>query len=251
MEDLFYEIYDALPRGGPGNNESTKKAFKLIPDLPGSPKILDIGCGKGIQTIELMKISDGYMVAVDNHRTFLSALYMNAQKAGISERLSCIQGDMFSLGFKPHTFDLIWSEGAIYILGFEKGLKSCRSFLRTNGCIAVTEITWLKENPPAEVDGFFNQEYPDMHNIQANLEIIDTAGYDLIDYFVLPEEAWWDDYYYPLEERVKEVKPNYKNNKNALKLFDLLHLEIEMYRKYSDYYGYVFYIITPNTPIPF
>ena len=251
MEELFYKIYDALPRGGPGNIESTRKAFDLLADLPEKPDILDIGCGKGIQTIELMNISDGRIVAVDNHRPFLDALKQSAVLTGLSDRLLCLQGDMFSLGFRPNAFDLIWSEGAIYILGFENGLKSCKQLVRANGYVAVTEISWLKENPPIEVAEFFGQEYPDMKDIQGNFEIIEAAGYDLIDYFILPEDAWWDDYYLPLDQQIGDLQSEYKDNAQAQELFEILRLEIDMYRKFSDYYGYVFYIISPNSPVPY
>ena len=248
MEALFYKIYNALPRGGPGNVESTRKAFELLPDLPDNPKILDIGCGKGIHTIELAKMSDGRIVAVDNHRPFLDAHKQSAILAGVSDRLLCLQGDMFSLGFRPNAFDLIWSEGAIYILGFENGLKSCKQLVRENGYVAVTEISWLKENPPSDLSDFFHKEYPDMNDIQGNFEIIDTVGYDLIDYFILTEDAWWDDYYSPLEQKIQELIPEYKDNTDAQELFKSIELEIDMYRKFSDYYGYVFYIISPTIP---
>lgn len=251
MEALFYRIYDALPRGGPGNIESTRKAFELLPDFPDEPKILDIGCGKGIQTIELTKISDGRIIAVDNHRPFLDALRQSVMLTGSSNRLLCLQGDMFSLGFRPKTFDLIWSEGAIYILGFENGLKLCKQLVRENGYVAVTEISWLKENPPSDVADFFDKEYPNMKDIQGNLEIINAVGYDLIDYFILPENAWWDDYYLPLEQQIGNLQSEYKNNAQAQELFEILRLEIDMFRKFSNYYGYVFYIISPNIPVPY
>jgi len=55
--EYFYELFEALPRGGPGDNRSTRRAFNTIPKLPEQPLILDIGCGPGVQTIELAKIS--------------------------------------------------------------------------------------------------------------------------------------------------------------------------------------------------
>ena len=57
--EYFYELFEALPRGAPGDKESTRRAFNTIPNPSEQPLILDIGCGPGVQTIELSKLSKG------------------------------------------------------------------------------------------------------------------------------------------------------------------------------------------------
>ena len=42
------------------------------------------------------------------------------------------------------------------------------------------------------------------------------------------------------------MKRKYKDDKEALHILAATELEIEMFRKYSDYYGYVFYIMQVN-----
>ena len=66
--EYLYELCEALPRSGPGDNESTRRAFNSIPRLKKNPFILDIGCGQGMQTIELAKISDGKIIARYNQQ---------------------------------------------------------------------------------------------------------------------------------------------------------------------------------------
>ena len=70
--------------------------------------------------------------------------------AELSHRLSSIETlakSMDSLTFAEESLDLIWSEGAIYNMGFGKGIEAWRPFLRSGGVLAVSEITWLRPNP--------------------------------------------------------------------------------------------------------
>jgi len=243
MDELIYEVFEALPRQGPGDAQSTRRALELMANLPGKPDILDVGCGVGMHTLELTKLTDGTLTALDNHQPFLDTLRTNADKQDLSAEVRCVHGDMSALNFESESFDAIWSEGAIYIIGFEKGLQEWKKYLRPQGYVAVTEVTWLKENPPGELQKFWEEEYPAINDIDSNLQIIDACGYHLIDRFVLPESAWWDDYYRPLEERIKLTRDNYGDDQQARAFFDALESEIDMYRTYSDYYGYIFYIM--------
>lgn len=243
MDELLYEVFEDLPRQGPGDAHSTRRTLDLMENLPGEPDILDIGCGVGMQTLVLANLIDGTLTALDNHQPFLDTLRANADRKDLSAEIRCVHGDMSSLNFEPESFDAILSEGAIYITGFERGLQEWKKYLRPQGYVAVTEVTWLKENPPGELQKFWEEEYPAINEIDSNLQIIDACGYHLIDKFVLPESAWWDDYYKPLDERVKSMRDNYRDNLQAQAFFDALDKEIDMYRTYSDYYGYVFYIM--------
>jgi ubiquinone/menaquinone biosynthesis C-methylase UbiE len=246
MEKLFLEIYENLPRQGPGSTESTRKAFESISDLPTTPRILDIGCGIGNQTLELARISDGVIVALDSQQSFVDSLRIKSSQLGLTEKVRCVAGDMFSLDFDAGSFDVIWSEGAIYIIGFEKGLREWRKFLAPGGLMAVTEITWLNEGPPEEIETYWKKGYPGMNGLETNLAIAEAAGYRLVEKFVLPEDAWWDDYYDPLEDRILDIRNKYAGDEITRKLCYALELEIDMYRKYSEWYGCVFYILQRN-----
>lgn len=119
MEEFFYEIFEVLPRQGPGNKASTQKAFKAIPRLPPHPKILDIGCGTGAQTFDLAELTNGDITAVDDHSRFIDILNQKAEQAALSHRVHGKVGDMHSLDFRANTFDIIWAEGSIFIIGKE------------------------------------------------------------------------------------------------------------------------------------
>jgi ubiquinone/menaquinone biosynthesis C-methylase UbiE len=240
--NLFFEIHKDIPREGPGDNLSTRKAYQMIEEHLSNPKILDIGCGPGMQTVEIAKLTEGTVLATDMNEGFLDVLSEKMKEFGLTDKVSTQKANMKNLPFKDEQFDLIWSEGAIYIIGFEKGLSEWKRFIKTDGFIAVTELSWLKENPPEESLKFWTDEYPEVDSVEGNIQKAENLGYRLIDTFVLPESAWWDDYYHPLEERLKLFREKYQHDEEALKTIAECQYEIDLYRKYHDYYGYVFYI---------
>lgn len=241
--NTFFEIHSDNLREGPGSFQSTKRAFSLLNRLPDKPNILDVGCGPGQQTLDLAKLSNGTINAIDNHQPFLNALIVKRQKLDLDHRIDVLNGDMFNLGIWNSTFDLIWSEGAIYIIGFERGLIEWKPFLKLNGYIAVSHICWLKENPPKELFNFWNSEYPDITTVQVNLEIINTCGYKIIDHFTLPESDWLENYYKPIEKKLDNMQQLYKNDRTAMEVINMELSEIDLYKEYSDYYGYEFFIM--------
>jgi len=240
MHKIFYEVHSNLPREGPGDNESTKKAYLMLDGLPEKPRTLDVGCGPGMQTITLAKLSNGKITAVDNHQPFLEQLKKKAEEEGISEKINVVNGDMKALNYEDSSFDLIWCEGAIFIIGFEKGLQEWKKLLTNNEYMVVSELAWKQLNAPEEIKQYFKQVYPPIKTIDDNLEIINKAGYKVINHFVLPKEGWWTHYYIPIEAKLPTLKQKYKDDKEATAFLSSQELEIEMYRKYSDYYGYVF-----------
>ncbi len=241
--EIFFELFDGLPRQGPGSNECTKKAYTMLTNLPNQPQILDVGCGVGMQTLELARLSSGKITALDNHQPYLDELEKKAKAANVGDRIETINGSMFKMDFDDESFDVIWSEGAIYIMGLGEGLNAWKKFLKHNGYIVISDIAWLSDEPPGEIVEFWNKEYPDIRHVEKSQTIIKDAGYHEIDHFVLPEAAWWTDFYEPLEKRTQELKIKYENNFKAMEVIESTITEIAMYKKYSDCYGYVFYIM--------
>ena len=241
--DYFFELYDALPRGGPGDNESTCKAFKLVKGLPEKPRILDLGCGPGMQTLELARLSQGKIIALDNHQPFLDKLNHDAQRRGLSAYIETISQDMNWLSFPPESFDLIWSEGALYFMAFENGLKKCRGLLKKNGHLAATELVWLRPDPPDEIKQANLSEYPALTGIENNMAMVRKAGYQLIGHFTLPDASWTKNYYDPMERRIKELKKKYFAGHEARTVFSACQREIDLFRKYSKYFGYEFFVM--------
>ncbi|GLI56505.1 methyltransferase type 11 [Propionigenium maris DSM 9537] len=244
MENIF-KVHRDMPRQGPGDNESTRRALDLTGLSGKSLKVLDIGCGPGMQTVELAKSIEGRITALDFHKKYLEELSGSAEREGIGERIETLEGSMFELEkyFKREEFDLIWSEGAIYIMGFERGLKDVKPFLKSGGYLAVTEITWLEDNPPKEIREFWDTNYPQMGTVKSNEDIAIENGYEVIDTFILPENSWWENYYNPLKERCEFFKREEPTNSDLMEFIKETELEMELFKKYSSSYNYVFYVM--------
>lgn len=240
--EIFFDIHKDLPRQGSGRDEYTQKAFEMIPEIK-QPKILDIGCGPGIQTIKLAKLTDGEIIGIDIHQPYLVQLEKNAKKHNLSNRIKAIKKSMTEMDFQEEYFDIIWAEGVIFIIGFEQGLKEWNKFIKPNGYLAVHEMAWIKNDPPKEIYDYWQKVYPAIATTDKNLKIINKCGYKILGHFPLPEDAWWDLYYTPLEERLQKLKIKYKNNEEALEMIKEEELEIDLFRKYNKWYGSVFYVM--------
>ena len=238
----FLEIYGRLPRAGPGSSECTKQAFDLMSGAVDEPYILDIGCGPGVQTVDLLKVSSGRVLALDFLPLMLERTLANAEKAGVSDRLEVVEQDMARMAFPPSTFDVIWSEGAIYNLGFENGLGAVRSFVRPGGFVAVSEAVWLKTDPPAPAVKFW-EAYPEIDSIENKLIVVDRLGYEQMGHFVLPATAWTADYYDPMEKLLTEKRVEWVGNPDATAVLEEAQSEIDVFREYSGYYSYAFFVM--------
>jgi len=241
--NLFFEVYEALPRQGPGNRASAAKALNLCVDLPPSPAVLDLGCGVGGQTVYLSELTSGPIVAVDSHAPSIERLNETLCKLGLSQRVQALVGDMAHLEQLPQHFDLIWSEGALYNIGIENALRICHGLLRPLGHLVFTDAVWRKKNPPPEVKAGFDADYPAMGRVDDVLAVVANCGFELLGHFTMPDEAWWDDFYRPMEHRIQELRIKYAEDAEALGILDQIAQEPEMHRRYSEYYAYEFFIL--------
>jgi len=242
FRQIFSQVFETLPRQGPGNRACAAKALALCPDLPPSPAVIDLGCGVGGQTLHLAELTTGTIVAVDSHAPSIERLRAKVAEHGLSQRVSPVVGDLAKLEQPPASFDLVWSEGALYNIGIERALRVCHRLLRSGGHLAFTDAVWRKENPPPEVKASFEDDYPTMGRVPDVLAAIERCGFALIDHFTLPDEAWWDDFYTPMRRRIKELRGSYADDPEALAVLDQLAQEPEMHQRYSDYYAYEFFV---------
>ena len=218
MSELFFEVFEHLPRQGPGSRACTARALELCRELPPSPSILDLGCGGGAQTIHLAELSDGKIVAVDAHAPLIERLRGTLAASGLSDRVEPVVGDMERLELDPGSFDLIWSEGAFYNLGIEKALEVCSRFLCPGGYVAFTDAVWRTESPPAEVAAAF-AEYPGMGRATDLLATVERGGFSTTGHFPLPDEAWWEEFYTPMgatrRDATAEVRCRCRGSRDA------------------------------------
>lgn len=242
MMEILFDIHSGTPRQGPGDTESTLKALGMTSPLNKYHSILDVGCGSGAQTKVLWENTEARIVAVDFFSGFIDTLNQQAAASGQGHRVSGKIGDMANLEFDNSVFDLIWSEGAIYVMGFENGLTNWKQFLKPGGYIAVTEVTWLTNNAPEECVQFWNAEYPAITSIEQNLEIIKRCGYENVGHFPLPSRAWTENYYASVKDKLPAMEEKYKDDEFALQIIHMTRNEMELYHAYGDHYGYVFYV---------
>ncbi len=203
--EIFFEVYENLPRQGPGNRTCAARALGLCRGLREFPAILDLGCGVGGQTLQLAELTSGSIVAIDRHAPSIERLRAAIAERGLSQRVSAIVGDMARPEQPCGSFDLIWSEGALYSIGLRNALHVCHGLLRPT-------MGWLDDDVAAI------QEY----------------GFELVGHFTLPDEAWWDDFYTPMETRIAELRGKYANDDKALGILDQLADEPEMHRTSAD-----------------
>ena len=237
----FYELFEKLPRQGPGCREATLRALGLLTDLPADPRVLDIGCGSGVQTLVLAEKLKTKIVAIDNHRPLLDALNLSAKQADLD--IETRELSMVEMSFAQESFDLLWAEGSIFIIGLLRGLRDFARYLKPSGYLAFTELCWFIDDPPAEVKAFFDAEYPDMKTIGEVCQMAADSGYQVIDSFNLPDSAWWDDYYTPMLERIQELKLHRAGVAEAEEVYARCEAEIDMFRRNSNCYGYTFFVL--------
>lgn len=202
-------------------NKYTRKAFQMLPKLE-RPRILDIGCGSGVPTIELAKLSDGEIIGIDIDQSLLNNLNRKIEDEGFSGRVRTMKCSLFEIDLPDESFDIIWAEGSIWIIGFEKGLKEWRRLLKSNGFLVV---------------------HDEIKTVSNELKKIPSCGYKLIDHFSLPEDAHWTEYYRPLEIRIKELREKYNNDPEALKILKQHQNEIDMVKTNPKDYTSAFYLM--------
>ena len=110
------------------------------------------------------------------------------------------------------------------------------------GILAVSEITWLRPDPPDEVRRHWESEYPEIGTASEKIAILEREGYDLLGYTVLPPAAWTDAYYRPTGERIPAFLERHQGEPEAAEVARLEREEADLYRRYQDWFGYGFYI---------
>ncbi|MCP5060889.1 MAG: class I SAM-dependent methyltransferase [Ignavibacteriae bacterium] len=241
--ELLVDFHKDAERQGPGSSVETMKALNLIGVDKNEPlKIADIGCGSGSQTITLAQNTNGQITAVDLFPEFLEKLDNKAKELGLNNRITTLKKSMDNLPFDNEEFDIIWSEGAIYNMGFETGVKEWKNYLKTSGYLAVSEITWITNSRPNEIEEHWNNEYPEIDTASNKIKILEQNGFSPVGYFILPESSWIDNYYQPIEERIDDFLKKHSNSKIAKSIVNGEIEEIRKYKKYKDFFSYGFYI---------
>lgn len=237
----FYELFEDLPRQGPGCEQATLRALSLVKNLPKRPRVLDIGCGSGLQTLILARELKTRILAIDNHRPVLDHLDRAAAQQGLE--IETREFSMIDMPFDEESFDLLWAEGSLFIIGLAKGLKDFRAYLKAGGYLAFSEMCWFVNEPPEEAKAYFDRVYPDIRTADEVCRMAIDSGYRVIESFRQPDSAWWDDYYTPMLERMKELRIKNVGTSEAEAVYAECEVETEMFRRHSKSYGYEFFVL--------
>jgi SAM-dependent methyltransferase len=240
---LLIDLHKEGMRQGPGGDAQTELALELARiDRKAPLKIADIGCGTGASTLLLAKHLNAQITAVDFLQEFLDDLTARAEQAGVADKISKLACSMDDLPFADEELDVIWAEGAIYNIGFEKGVSEWRRFLKTGGVLVASEITWITDSRPSEIQKHWDAEYPEIDVASSKIKVLEKHGYSPIGFFALPEECWLEEYYAPMQNRFEEFLSRHGNSEEARAIVDAERKEIDLYRRYKACYSYGVYI---------
>ena len=251
--DLLIDLHGNANRQGPGSDQTTQQAIQLA-ELDGTKPltIADIGCGTGASSIVLAKIlnkqranesaPNTHITAVDFLQPFLDSLTTRVTEAGFSEAITPLCASMDALPFDDGSFDVLWSEGAIYNIGFQAGIEAWRRYLKPGGVLVVSEITWLTDSRPEAIETYWNTAYPEINTASTKIGQLERHGYSPIGYFTLPESCWLDEYYRPIQKRLDDFLQRHDHSADAQAIAEQEREEIALYEQYKDYYSYGVYI---------
>ncbi len=245
MDDykLLIDLHKQGHRQGPGGDAETELALILAKvDRTVPLKVADIGCGTGASTLVLARLLNAKITAVDFLQDFLDVLEENAESIGVADRISTLACSMDNLPFADQELDVIWSEGAIYNIGFEKGVADWRRYLKAGGVLVVSEITWITDSRPPELQNYWDSEYPEIDVASAKIRILEKHGYSPVGYFVLPEYCWMDAYYRPMQARFEDFLNRNGNSEEARAIVAAEQREIDLYETYKAYISYGVYV---------
>lgn len=244
--ELLIDLNLTLPRQGIGSEAASRQAASLagLAETSGrSPlRIADLGCGTGAAALVLARDLDATIVAVDAAAPFLDELRARAADAGVADRITAVVGDMATPPIESESLDVVWSEGAIYNLGFDPGIRAWWTLLRPGGRLVVSELVWTTATRPRSVHDAWAADYPGITTVSENLRMIEAAGYRPRGFFVLPENCWTDAYYMPLRKAFPTFLARHQGDELARRIVDEQEAEIRRFERDGRWYGYAFFI---------
>lgn len=196
----------------------------MLPKLD-KPRILDVGCGSGVPTMELARLGQGEVIGIDIDQPALDKLKKKISEAGFSDRVQAVNRSMLDMAFPDESFDIIWSEGSISVIGFERGIQEWKRFLKPNGFMVI---------------------HDEKGNVEEKLEQISKCCYKLLGYFILSEDTWWTEYFAPLEKLIAKSQTSYTDGPQALEELNQAQRELEMFKNNPERNSSVCFVIQKN-----
>ncbi len=235
------ELHASLERQGPGDESFTRRMLQRLPPFPVQPRMADLGCGTGAAALVLAEWFGAPVTAVDLLSRFLDELNRRAREMGLAHLIHSVEADMGTLDWPAESLDLLWSEGAAYHLTLHGALARWRPLLATGGLAVISEFTWFTDNRPEPAREFWHAAYPSAGDEAENAARAEDAGFEVLAIERLPQSAWWDHYYDPLERRMLELRS--KASAAMRHVIAETEAEIVLFRRYGQAYGYAFYVL--------
>lgn len=240
--NVQHEIYEGLRGASPARLSYTRKAFQMLPELD-SPRILDVGCGQGGVALELARLSGGQVIGLDIDQIALEVLSRRIEEERLTDHVQVVNCSMFEIDFPDESFDVIWAEGSLHFIGFEKGLREWRRLIKPGGFLVVHEMAWLRPDPPREIVARWQTAFPEISTVSGYIERLSRCGYRLIDHLTLPEDFWWLNYYALIDERIRELRQKYADDRAIQKALDKEQREADLFHKHARWYGSAFLVM--------
>lgn len=241
VDAALASLLDNLPRQGPGSDATTRRLLSLAGVHTIRPRILDLGCGTGRAALALAAETGADVVGVDVHQPFLDVLTAAARERGLADRVSTLNCSMDALPYRDRSIDLIWCEGAVYTIGFDNALRVWRRLLAPAGVVVVSEIEWTTDTPSGPAREYWADQYP-LRTAAENIHAAERAGYRVAARHPIPDGDWWDEYYTPIEERLRVADTSRPGMREAIAI---MREEVRQRRDHGAEYDYVGYILRP------
>ena len=193
----------------------------MLPKLD-KPRILDIGCGSGVPTMELARLGQGEVIGIDIDQPALDKLTKKIREAGSSNRVQAVNCSILDMVFPDESFDIVWSEGSIFVIGFERGIQEWKQFLKPNGFMVI---------------------HDEKGNVEEKLKQISKCGYKLLGHFILSADTWWAEYFAPLEKLIAKYQTNCTDDPSALEELNQARRELDMFKDNPERNSSVYFVI--------
>lgn len=243
MYDAFFALHHGLPRQGPGSDSTTRRLLALAGPLPERPRVLDLGCGPGRSALFLAAEAGAEVTAVDTHEPFLDELRASAAARGLDGSVRPLNADMGDLPFPDGSFDLVWAESSVFVLGFDRALAAWRRLLAPGGTLVLTECVWTTGEPGPVARAFWEEHYP-LRTVTGNAAAAVEAGYHVLGAFTQPDGDWAE-YYGPLSDRAEAADTSVPGMAEAVAG---ARAEIALRREHGTDYGYAGFVLRPADP---
>lgn len=243
LDPATSKLYEDLPRPGQGVDSCTREAIRLLPPLRTPPAIIDLGCGRGHQTIVLASHFKAPVIAVDESQTALDEMIDAAHAAGVAPLVQPRLGSLSALPDARESFDLVWSENGVRTLGMERAIALWSPLLRKRGVLVVGDCSWLLPNPPAEAVAFWHDRYPEMTDVATVHAIAQRAGLRVYDSYALPRSIWRNEYLEPLSRRIAKRRGNAADDPDLEAVIHQAETEIRMFDRWGDRFQFMFYLL--------